>query len=196
MFISDAETRKLLREWVEGELSDVILQHLQQLVSTHRHELLPALVTSACPEECCWFVSQLCKTSSATALISPSSLNLIKRMYQPNVTLTADDEINLARESPFVFRVYSEGSHNIDWVKDCVMALSDHAQLLHAQIPHATTNAALVSPHEFFPYLPAVRDRGCYALDKKPGSSLCTKNTSSHNTLLPGIFTLHCPHSE
>ena len=45
-----------------------------------------------------------------------------------------------------------------------------------------------------FPMLPAVRERGHYAMDIKRDEPLCQKNYSSHKKLTAGIFTVYCPH--
>ena len=46
----------------------------------------------------------------------------------------------------------------------------------------------------FFPCLPRIRSRGIYDADKKCRQQICTKRTSKHPSLLPGIFTVFCEH--
>ncbi len=48
----------------------------------------------------------------------------------------------------------------------------------------------------FFPCLPRVRDRRKYRADSKTKDPICTKRSSRHPSLLPGVFTLFCEHGE
>jgi hypothetical protein len=47
----------------------------------------------------------------------------------------------------------------------------------------------------YFPSLPKVGVRGVYKVDSRKAVG-CTKRSGGHPTLLPGIFTLYCPHGE
>lgn len=66
--------------------------------------------------------------------------------------------------------------------------------------PHTDESNAI---HEdelvFFPSLPKLRNRGLYAADLARDtnkSRSCRKQYGGHPTLLPGIFTVYCPHGE
>ena len=48
----------------------------------------------------------------------------------------------------------------------------------------------------YFPHLPVVRDRGTFAADSIASMQLCRKSASRHPALLPGTFTIFCPHGE
>lgn len=48
----------------------------------------------------------------------------------------------------------------------------------------------------FFPSLAKYRNRGVYSADKSKSKNSCRKLYSGHPTLLPGIFTLYCPHGK
>ena len=51
--------------------------------------------------------------------------------------------------------------------------------------------------YSYFPSLPPLRSRNVYSADKQCKQNVvCTKNSSGHPTLLPGIFTLYCPHGK
>lgn len=56
---------------------------------------------------------------------------------------------------------------------------------------------SLLQELSYFPSLPKIRERGTYKSDchssKVKG---CTKQSSGHPSLLPGIFTLFCPNGE
>ena len=46
----------------------------------------------------------------------------------------------------------------------------------------------------FFPKLLRVRVRRCYDADSDRKGIICTKRSTGHPTLTPGIFTMYCPH--
>ena len=46
----------------------------------------------------------------------------------------------------------------------------------------------------FFPSLPKLRRRRCYAADVDVKDTFCTKVYRGHPSLMPGLFTLLCPH--
>lgn len=46
------------------------------------------------------------------------------------------------------------------------------------------------------PKLPQLCDRGAYQLDKTQKPKVCTKKSSKHRTLTPGIFTITCVHGK
>lgn len=51
----------------------------------------------------------------------------------------------------------------------------------------------------FFPNLPKIRNRGCFAADvskSKKDAGSCNKKYTGHPTLLPGIFTIYCQHGK
>lgn len=48
----------------------------------------------------------------------------------------------------------------------------------------------------FFPCLPKIRTRGVYEADRKSKQLICTKRTSKHPSLLPGVFTIYCEHGK
>ena len=48
---------------------------------------------------------------------------------------------------------------------------------------------------EYYPCLPIVRSGGDYCLDNTtPYENICTKRSTRHPSLLPGIFLVHCKH--
>ena len=47
---------------------------------------------------------------------------------------------------------------------------------------------------DFFPNLPILRGRGVYQAYSTKNAAVCSKATSRHPTLLPGLFTLFCQH--
>ena len=54
-------------------------------------------------------------------------------------------------------------------------------------------------PYSFFPNLPKYRERGLFSMDSEAITSdqkPCRKTLRGHPTLLPGIFTVYCPHGK
>lgn len=173
-------------------MDEALVKHLQDLLRTHRPELLPAVVEQKCPTEYSWFVEQLAKASPVVALVPLDSAEFLRLLLEKE--LTADEARVLARTSPFTFRVFSEGSHSVCWVKRCLQVMLQKIELLDITNPHLTDddNGAI----GFFPHVPSCRARGRYRLDRNPTEPLCSKNAPGHGTLLPGLFTLHCQHSK
>ena len=46
---------------------------------------------------------------------------------------------------------------------------------------------------EYYPCPPVVRSRGDYSLDDTT-TNICTKRSTRHPSLLPGVFFVHCKH--
>jgi hypothetical protein len=46
----------------------------------------------------------------------------------------------------------------------------------------------------FFPSLSTCRPRGHYGMDEKKSDNSCQKKYKGHPSLLPGVFTVYCPH--
>lgn len=58
-------------------------------------------------------------------------------------------------------------------------------------------NKSILEELAYFPSLPKVRARGTFEADQHNNKVIkCTKQSSGHPSLLPGIFTLFCPHGE
>ena len=66
----------------------------------------------------------------------------------------------------------------------------DHSSLFSQPVPD---NSEILS---CFPSLPIIRERSAYVADALSRSKffICTKKSSRHITLLPGIFSLYCEH--
>lgn len=48
----------------------------------------------------------------------------------------------------------------------------------------------------FFPSLQVCRHRGSYQMDAVKTQKTCSKKYKGHPSLLPGVFTLYCPHGK
>lgn len=57
-----------------------------------------------------------------------------------------------------------------------------------------TPSTSSDSDMAFFPQLPVIRSRGSYRADRVRKEKICTKHTTSHPSLLPGVFVMFCQH--
>lgn len=193
VFINDITTRKMLKRWIEEPLDDPSLQFLKDLLRDKRPELTPAVTDVQCPEEYRWFIDQLIKTSPSAFLVPQESHGAVTDFLEGEIS--ADQAKILSCSAPAVFRLYSEGSHSVQWVRCCVQALLSIAKQFAATTPHSISSP--LNSVGFFPHLPPVSGRGSYFIDRKPADDTqCTKNAGNHGKLLPGVFTQHCKHGE
>ena len=107
--------------------------------------------------------------------------------------------VALQQQSPILFKVLT----------DCISLpfFSDIVALINSLLECALRpfqGCNIVPPNSknedsdaFFPHLPLIRQRGHYLADRKLQriqSGKCTKKSSRHPSLLPGVFTMFCPH--
>ena len=85
-------------------------------------------------------------------------------------------------------------------ISELISALIDKAEV-HSVRDYSTQTITadneLLQELSYFPHLLPTRTRGVYEADKHLRKAAgCTKRSSGHPSLLPGIFTLFCPHGE
>ena len=61
---------------------------------------------------------------------------------------------------------------------------------------HLDTNTESVGGFCYYPMLNKCRDHGNFISDNHRRESICSKRYQGHPTLLPGIFTVFCPHGK
>lgn len=195
VYVPHKATRQLLSQWVDGELDDELLSHLHILLSTHCPKLLTAVQNSTCPENYAWLIKDLSKLSPATSLCPPAALPLLHKMLAEQ--LTDPDLGHLSQTSPFLFKIWAEDLLHLGWVKDVLSSLGRKSEMLNQCQPHPLFHYH-AEETGYFPHMPVTRNRGVFTLDEASKSidKPCTKNSSGHPSLLPGLFTLHCPHSK
>ena len=59
-----------------------------------------------------------------------------------------------------------------------------------------TPSTSSSSDMAFFPQLPVIRSRGAYRSDRVRKEKICTKHTTGHPSLLPGVFVMFCQHGK
>ena len=111
----------------------------------------------------------------------------------------------LQRECPLIFDLlhslkYIPHTHLSpilnEMVQKALAPFSSDEQSLTASVPACNPENELKTL-SFFPQLPKLRYRGSYVADQDTKNNpVCTKRSTRHPTLLPGIFTLFCAHGE
>ena len=210
MFIHDAPLRKLLAKFSKAThscpLSTDEFARLQ-LFSSHcqpLHIFVDQFASNKYPSpEFQEFIGAISSPSSVCAWIRPST-------EMTEVLMSIHQGRNV-REHPNSLKVLQEGSPCL-FNLVCSVSLTDELRQIINMLascalrpfkgppPYVTINTGhSFSDESFFPTLPPIRDRGHYAADKKQSAVMpvrCSKVSSSHPSLLPGIFTIFCPHGE
>lgn len=209
------KTRCLLSEFCKKGITPDAFSELEELISIHASSLAPllqhvkfemnsSLPTLTCPREWSKFICALASSSPVCALVHPSEkvFDLLKKLTTEDITINSTSMQLLQQEIPVLFDVLSNTSH---------LPRKSLIPLIHAIIERASapftsnTPNSETAPDEktileelaFFPNLPKVRGRGMFEVDRHTYKEMkCTKQSSGHPSLLPGIFTLFCPHGE
>lgn len=161
----------------------------------------------SCPKEWSPLLSALASPSAVCGLVHPSDevFNLIKKIPLEDITMDIRSMELLQKEVPVLFDLVKNLNHLPK--RSLLPLIDDIIEKVHAPFnlhpPDVESdnvvpiNESVIQDLSFFPTLPKVRLRGTYETDKRshkfPG---CTKQSSGHPSLLPGIFTLYCPHGE
>ena len=150
---------------------------------------------------------EVASTSPVCALLHPSDsvAKLISSMKEKDITKDAILMQKLQEEIPIVFSlirsvayypqkiliplleemwIKAKAPFNLEDDKPDDAAIGSHCGEYH------------IDDLSYFPGLPKIRSRSVYVADKKSNDSICTKRSSKHPALLPGIFTLFCEHGK
>lgn len=220
VFIQDKHTRSLLKEFcIKGitqlewnELSDQLLpkfapsigllfQHLKAEIN------ISSLPLVSCPNMWSKFISALACPSPVCALVHPSDkvFTLLRKIVSEDITRDPISMQLLQQEIPVIFDLLNKNSGNLP--RKClttiieVMISKASAPFSAAEVEDSPDTSLNVEPVlqelAYFPSLPKVRSRGLYSADQHTTKGVkCTKQSSGHPSLLPGIFTLFCPHGK
>ena len=213
MFIQDAKTRRLLNQFctkgispsgyseLEKALDASSLAPLLQHLKSEMNTLLPTVV---CPCEWSKFIRALASSSPVCALVHPNErvFDLLKKLITEDITSDPTSMLLLQQEVPVLFDLLSNCSH----LPKKTMTPLIHAIVDRASAPFVSESSdsnaipdqkSILEELAFFPNLPKVRARGIFKVDSHTCHEIkCTKQSSGHPSLLPGIFTLFCPHGE
>ena len=141
------------------------------------------------------------KSSPVCALLP--QLDSLEELYQKlinnePVKQFPHDMLRLQQSSPLLFDVISiiEGDQMPDVLCTFISDLLHKAKApfgVHSLADGGSQNTSQTHDHEYFPALPIVRSHGDYSFDAI-SPNICSKRSSRHPSLLPGIFLLHCQH--
>lgn len=153
-------------------------------------------------------MQSLAAASPVCGLLHPSEEAnvLVQDMCNKDITKHADCLASLQQQIPVIFKAVREDSTSYDQ-KKYGPVMTKLLQKCYAPFdtvePHSSKHGILMEPgvdHNeplvYFPHLKKHRCRGNYIADGKLKEPVCTKHSSKHPTLLPGIFTLFCEHGE
>ena len=158
-----------------------------------------------CDREWAELIQSLATTFPVCALIHPSekTSTLVQEMHKRGITRDPSMMATLQKEIPAIHKLIQSLSSYPTQLSPLLKDLLSRSQ---APFPKDPTDLRAVDARDvdsgqshklsYFPCLPRIRERQQYRADKKVKDPICTKRTSRHPTLLPGVFTLFCEHGE
>ena len=209
MFVSDAKTRRLLSRFaVKGltpeeydTLSQTLLKNLPCVATVVKASTQSTADDSVvrCKSEWSTIVSALGTSSPVCAMLHPSDrmTRIISKMSESDVTTDPANLKVLQEEIPVIFELLrSLGYFPKEILCPLLMELCRVALATFTSCDAEREEPPIQSSSDLacFPVLPRLRSRGAYQADKKAGGPICTKRSSKHPSLLPGIFTIFCQH--
>ena len=108
-----------------------------------------------------------------------------------------DDRLIFQQTFPLLFDIVSimEGDQLPEALTAVIIDLLEKAKSQFSRNGSITDAVQLDVHHtndvEYYPCLPVVRSRGDYCLDDTT-TNICTKRSTRHPSLLPGVFLVHC----
>ena len=180
------------------ELIEKMKTHASCLVNLVSHVRIVRQELVQCSEEWQEFLKALSAASPVCALVHPSSdvINLLERMQHTSITSDTASLRLLQQEVPVLFTLLESLPHYPrELLKTVLNRLVAMALAPFADTDPKNESSAETAEHanqtlSFFPQLYSGKH---YTADKSI-SKICTKKSSGHPSLLPGIFTLFCQH--
>ena len=183
------------------ELLDLANEHAPSIVNLLFHLRANECLENGkikAPLEWSEFIRCLCSTSPVCAMIHPSKklIDFLRKEITEKILQSPSAMQFLQEEFPVLFNLLKK----IKYVPESLLSPVICALLEKALAPFTIqdenydTSAIQEDQHElsYFPQLSVIRSRANYSVDKQPKG--CTKLSSKHPTLLPGIFTIFCHH--
>ncbi|CAG2216031.1 unnamed protein product [Mytilus edulis] len=148
----------------------------------------------SCPEEYRDFIRMLSCNSPVCAAIPYGQLDNIKyiidnKNFRKNLQIMK----SIQGAVPVLFNLICAVPDLPQFIRDILSAVVDIITKTFILDEHKTSSNVTQDALAYFPNLQKIRCRGLYAMDKKGDEKVCTKK-GSHPSLLPGIFTVFCPH--
>ncbi|XP_052071566.1 uncharacterized protein LOC127709908 [Mytilus californianus] len=217
VFIQEEKTRKLLHRYVTGgdihrgkQTSVLTIQEKNELM--RYLQSYPALYlfiksidngTVKLSSKFSNFITSLASKSPVCGYIHPSEEvgKLIQSLVK-GVDVKCDYVLwqSLHNHIPVLFKLLDNSSGN--------SAPADLRPLLHelwdlslqpfdnCDIIDDSSYPVEAEEMSFFPALSTCRPRGHYGMDEKKSDNSCHKKYKGHPSLLPGVFTVYCPHGK
>ncbi|XP_052100691.1 uncharacterized protein LOC127734717 [Mytilus californianus] len=151
--------------------------------------------SQACPEEYRDFIRMLSCNSPVCAAFPYHQLDNIKfiidnKNFRQNLHIMK----NIQSAIPVLFELICAVPDLPQFMRNILSSVVDITTKTFIIEEHETSSKVTQDSLAYFPNLPKIRCRGLYVMDKKMDEKVCTKKGSRHPSLLPGIFTVFCPH--
>ncbi|XP_069105019.1 uncharacterized protein [Argopecten irradians] len=122
--------------------------------------------------------------------------NVLKRMCNPDFAKNDTDVSILQHNVPVIFHLMMNLHDSFPRKEFCNML---DAMIVKSLSPFDTStevldNGAVSENISHFPSLAIKRGRGSFSADKQIFKNQCSKSSTGHPSLLPGVFTLFCKH--
>lgn len=204
----------MLKDFTKKGLTLIEFAELEELITLHAESMAPlfnflkqgmntALSIVFCPSEWSTFIGALASSSAVCALVHPSDrvfALLMKIATDQSLTANPTYMQILQEEVPILFKLLSSVTN---LPRKCLLPLITMI-IEKASAPFNDGDNPETAPADtkseleelaYFPSFPKVRARGMFNADCHQRKVVkCTKQSSGHPSLLPGIFTLFCPH--
>ncbi len=167
-----------------------------------------SLPTVKCPSGWALFMSALASLSPVCGLVHPSDqlFNILRRIQSEDITRDITRDVSsmsiLQTELPVLFDLLECVAHfPVQSMSPIIERLIEKsvapfdANSSKSDVETDDIVENVLCELSYFPCLPKVRVRGSYNVDSRRAVG-CTKQSGRHPTLLPGIFTVYCPHGE
>ncbi|XP_061188793.1 uncharacterized protein LOC133196966 [Saccostrea echinata] len=219
-FIPDGDVRKLLKRYsadgtvIRGVKHQPLNEKERKYLLTSIEEISPALYSVLLKIEenksllkhlqklllCLASPSPVCSLIKPTLEVKQviSSISRGENLRQDPVKLDL-----LHRKVPILFEIFECGADMTD-LKLLLEELWEIAidPFVDAVEDDSIEESVDVEEMSFFPSLVKYRNRGLFEMDRKSGQTMkkknvgdgCVKKSLGHPSLLPGIFTIFCPH--
>jgi hypothetical protein len=102
----------------------------------------------------------------------------------------------LQMKIPVFFEIFSKIGNVPEPLIPILHTILDKVKGTFIGNPHSLPAGTESSHLACYPSLPVIHQRGIFEADGKKSSGTCRKTGTRHPSLLPGIFTVFCPHGK
>lgn len=198
------ETRSIMKEYLKSTgIDDQGFFALKERIRIHQPALLQLFehleeigCTATCPEELRGLVNTLSCNSAVCATFRLPDRELLKKLLYEK--LSSERKYELQSKIPVLFDFLSSLEQIPNYLRPI---LEEIVVIIERTLVYPINDTMKIGKSadssndlSFFPNFPKIRQRGIYAMDKLKGESICSKKSTRHSSLLPGIFTVFCPH--